>query len=192
MVSATTDHFNMHGLDADAILQFQSLADFKSATFNSGEFIFQSGLICNEMFYITEGITRSFYIHEDKEINLRLVASNNVAIQYSSFITQEPSIEYIQCLTPCSGFKISLRDLKKIRAGNTKADYFLRVLAENHYLAMERRLFTLQHKSGFERYQYFLERMPAEIVEQTPAQHIASYLGLTPESFSRIKRELNK
>lgn len=184
--------FEMHGLDAAEILQFQALVEFEPRTFKSGDYIFYAGETCKSLYYITQGVTRAYYIHEDKEINLRLTASHAVAIQYSSFISQEPSVEYIQCLTDCSGFKISLKNVDKIREKNPKTDYFLRILAENHYLAMEKRLFTLQHKSGKERYQYFMANMPTEVVKNTPAQHIASYLGITPESFSRIKRQLNK
>lgn len=176
-------------------LNLQALSkqfSFEPYFFNTGEMIYRAGSIINELFYITSGITRAYYLYEGKEINLRLVASGNVALQYASFITQTPATEYIECVTPCSGYRVKLNWQLCQDQSNALVQSYLRQLAENHYLAMERRLFTLQHKQGKDRYRYFIKHMPSEIVENTPDLHIASYLGLTPESFSRIKRELIK
>jgi CRP-like cAMP-binding protein len=187
-----TNAFTNHGTDADTLSEFASIADFLPASYKKNDLIYKSGEVSRSMFFITSGVTRAFYLHEDKEVNLRLVASDNVALPYSSFITQQPSIEYVQCLTDVEGYLISVKDMALLQKPNPAVDYFLRTLAENHYLAMERRLFTLQFKTGAERYAYFLENMPEEIMSNTPAHQIASYLGLTPESFSRIKRQLIK
>lgn len=176
-------------------LDLQALSkqfSFEPCSFNSDEIIYRAGHIASELFYIVSGVTRAYYLYEGKEINLRLVASGHVAIQYSSFITQTPSAEYIECVTPCSGYKVKLDQQVCKDQNNMLVQSYLRLLAENHYLAMERRLFTLQHKQGKDRYRYFIDQMPSEIVNNTPNLHIASYLSLTPESFSRIKRELIK
>ena len=63
-----------------------------------------------------------------------------------------------------------------------------RLMAEQHYLSMERRLRMLQHKSAAERWQAFRAAMPERIVHETPGYHVASYLGITPESLSRVRR----
>ena len=153
---------------------------------------YRAGEVCKSMFFITKGVTRAYYLYDTKEINLRLVASDNIALQYSSFITQEASLESVQCVTDVEGYMISVKNMASLRIENSSVDYFLRILAENHYLSMERRLFTIQHKTAVERYEYFIENMPEEVINETPAHHIASYLGLTPESLSRMRRQLNK
>ena len=173
-------------------IQYDGLAKYKPVSFGKNDMVFQAGQACQHMLYITSGVVRAFYIYDDKEVNLRLTASDNVALQYQSFITGEPANEYIQCLSDCEGYLIPISNAVKQQQSDAKQDYSLRVLAENHYLAIERRLYTLQLKSGLERYRYFLQTMPQEIINKTPSQHVASYLGLTPESFSRIKRQLNK
>ena len=69
----------------------------------------------------------------------------------------------------------------------TRNEALRRILAEGHYLSMERRLRMLQGKSAPERYAYFLEHMEPEIVRGMPGYHVASYLGVTPESLSRVR-----
>ena len=62
-----------------------------------------------------------------------------------------------------------------------------RVLAERHFLAMQRRVRMLQAGRAEDRYRVFLEEMEPDIIRLTPALHIASYLGITPESLSRLR-----
>jgi CRP-like cAMP-binding protein len=181
-----------NGLDAKSAAQYANATSIKPVSYKKNDIIFRTGKICNAMFYITNGITRAYYIDDDKEVNLRLVASDNVALQYSSLLSQEKSTEVIAAISDCSGYLIQFDNIDQLASTVPEHHKFLRTLAENHYLAMERRLYMLQHKSGLERYRYFLKTMPEEIIHNTPRQHIASYLGLTAESFSRIKRELNK
>lgn len=193
-MSATvnTKTFLNQGIDAETFERFTSMADFSFMSFKKNGMIYRAGEVCKSMFFITKGVTRAYYLYDTKEINLRLVASDNIALQYSSFITQEASLESVQCVTDVEGYMISVKNMASLRIENSSVDYFLRILAENHYLSMERRLFTIQHKTAVERYEYFIENMPEEIINETPAHHIASYLGLTPESLSRMRRQLNK
>ena len=183
---------DIQGYSDEHVESFQDFTRFIPMQFRKGDYLYRAGDICKQMFYISQGVTRAFYIHEDKEVNLRLTASHNIAVQYSSFISGDPSNEYIQCLTDCAGYALPLGKLENYRKPNADIDSYLRTLAENHYLAMEKRPYMLQLKSGKERYAYFMQAMPGEVIQHTPSQHIASYLGLTAESFSRIKRELNK
>ncbi len=168
------------------------LPRIKHRTYNKDETIFKPGDICNELFYMTGGLVRCFYILEEKDVNLRLMCDGSAVLAYSSFIQQSPSQEYIQCLADCEGYVFSLKDMKSIRDNVPQIERYRRLIAERHYLSMERRLFTLQFKTAEEKYQHFLEYMEEKIVNDTPAHHVAHYLGVTPESLSRIKRQLTK
>jgi len=161
-------------------------------SYSKEEYIYKPGDTCNELFYMVNGLVRCFYILEEKEVNLRLLCDGSAVLAYSSFIQQSPSQEYIQCLADCEGYVFSLKDIDSVREHVPQIELYRRMMAERHYLSMERRLFTLQFKTAEEKYQHFLEFMEARIVNDTPAYHVAHYLGVTPESLSRIKRQLTK
>ena len=121
---------------------------------------------------------------------MRLMTDRSAVLAYSGYITGSPSSEFIQCLDDCEGVEISLKTFESLRSINNRIDLMFRYLAEQHYLSLERRLFMLHHKTAKERYQYFCQVMEEKIVLSTPNQSVASYLGVTPESFSRVKRHL--
>ncbi len=160
--------------------------------FNKGELICRVGDKPTHLFYMTRGLVKCFYLAEGKEILLRLLTDNSAVLAYSGFITDSPSSEYIECLTDCEGIWLPIQSLENMRSDNPGIDIIFRYMAEQHYLSMERRLMMLQHKTSEDRYRYFCKTMESNIVESTPMHCIASYLGITPESFSRMKRNLIK
>jgi len=168
------------------------LPHIRYQSYAKGEYIFDINTTCNQLFYMLKGLVRCFYTLEDKEVNLRLMCDGSAVLAYSSFIQQSPSHEYIQCLTNCEGYTFSLKDIKPLSTKVPQIELYRRMVAERHYLSMERRLFTLQFKTAEEKYRYFIREMEEKIVSQTPAHHIAHYLGITPESLSRVKRQFNK
>ena len=152
-----------------------------------GEHLFRPDEVCRRLYFMARGLVRSYYLFDDKEVNLRLICDGSAVLPLTSLITQRPAQEHIQCLADCEGWWLSLEDMLHPRRA-AAWEPLRRVLAERHYLSMERRLLTIQYKSASQRWQYFKRTMEPRIVAETPAVHIASYLGVTPESLSRIKR----
>lgn len=153
-----------------------------------GDTIFSPGQVCRELFFLRQGLVRSFYIFDGIEVNLRLLCDDSAVLPFGSFVRRDPTDEYIQCLSDCRGFMLPLVGGTDGRFPMARHEHFMRILAERHYLSLERRLLMLQHKTAVERYAYFRQTMERKIVDETPAYHVASYLGITPESLSRIKR----
>lgn len=154
--------------------------------YEKNAYIHRAGEVCDEMFYITDGLVRCYYLYEDREINLRLLCEPSAAIALTSFVERQPSREFIQCMSDARGYRVRMRQMLDEVPGIT-GERIARIVAERHYLSMERRLLTLQRKSAAERYAYFKAQVEPRIVHETPGYHIASYLGITPEAFSRIK-----
>ena len=179
------DDFPLNSNELQALTPYISQKSFKKT-----ETIFPQGKICNELFIMHKGLVRCLYILEGKDVDLRLLCDQSAVLAYSSFIKQSPPVESIQCLQDFEGFMLSLRHIKTLRLQLPIITEYERIMAEQHYLAMERRLHTIQYKSAEQRYRYFIKEMPKKIVTETPAHHIAAYLGITPESFSRVKRKL--
>ncbi len=160
--------------------------------FSKGASICRVGDRADKLFYMTSGLVKCFYINDGKELILRLMADNSAVLSYSGFITNSPSSEYIECLQPCEGFLLPIAEIEKLRVEHPKIDLIFRYMAEQHYLSMERRLIMLHHKSAEDRYHHFCQTMEEKIVKETPKHCIASYLGMTAESFSRMKKKLTK
>jgi CRP/FNR family transcriptional regulator, anaerobic regulatory protein len=152
----------------------------------AGADIFAAGAVCREVLLLTRGLVRVYYHHEHREVNLRLLCAPAVVVELASLIRRAPSDETVQCLDDVEGVMLRLEDHRAAHPGET-AERLGRVLAEQHYLAMERRLRNLQWKTASERWRYFAEHMEADIVAGVPGFHVASYLGISAESLSRVR-----
>jgi len=119
-------------------------------------------------------------------VNLRFLCAPTVVVALSSFIRGTPAEETVEAVTEVEGFRSRLADFEDEHPG-VLAERMRRVLAEQHYLSMERRLRMLQWKSAAERYEYFVQHMEPDIVQGMPGYHVASYLGVAPESLSRVR-----
>lgn len=149
--------------------------------------LFARGVECRELVLLGTGLVRVYYVHGAREVNLRLLAAPSSVIALSSFIHRKPSEETVQALTDVEGVCFRIADFVDAHPGET-SERMRRVLAEQHYVSMERRLRTLQWKSARERYAYFVAHMEPSIVEGVSGVHVASYLGVRPESLSRVRR----
>lgn len=159
--------------------------------YGRGEHLFRSGDSAEELVLLTEGIVRSYYLHDDREVNLRLLSAPAAAVPYNSFLTRTPADESLQAITPVQGLRVRFAVFCREQPG-LLAEAMRRELAERHFLALQRRLRMLQSRTAAQRYAFFLQHMEPEIIAGTPAYQVASYLGITPESLSRVKADLEK
>lgn len=165
-----------------------SLAPYlRPVRYPAGAAIVREGEPCREVLVMTEGLVRCFYDHRGREVNLRLLCAPAAVVALASFVRREPASETLEAVEPVAGLRLRLRDFADEHPG-ALAERIGRVLAERHYLTMERRLRTLQWKSAQERYDYFCAHVEPAIVQRMPLYHVASYLGVTPESLSRVRR----
>jgi len=159
----------------------------RPVAYEAGQTIYAHGSVCTDLVLLSEGIVRAYYIHEGRDVNLRLLCAPAAVTAMRSLVTGEPSEEWVEAITPVRGFKANLD--RFARSGNGPlGDRLRRVLAEQHYLALERRLHMLQWKSVAERYAYFLAHADPVIVAATPGYHVASYLGVAAETLSRARK----
>lgn len=182
---------NENGISAENINFFDYFQYLTPKTYAKGDMITRIGDNVSQFFLMTEGLVRCFYLHEDTEVNLRFLTDRSLVTAFSAFINHSASQEYIECLETCHGYEMPIKTIQKLRQDNIVIEKLLRISAEQHYLALERRLRMIQHKSAADRYAFFQKAMPKKIVSNMPSYHIASYLGIAPQSFSRLKRDLD-
>jgi CRP/FNR family transcriptional regulator, anaerobic regulatory protein len=166
---------------ADAIRAFLTPCGYRR-----GEALFRVGDPVDDIVFLTEGLVRVFQSREGRDLNLRLLTAPSAALPYHSYLLSVPSDEGLEAITEVRGFRVRFRAFCAAHPGRVAAE-LQRVLAERHFLAMQRRVRMLQAGRAEHRYRVFLEEMEPDIIRLTPALHIASYLGITPESLSRLR-----
>ena len=149
-------------------------------------FLLKEGKVCKHLYFINKGLTRCFYNKEDKEVSSWFMKEGDLIISVESFFKQQPSYENIQAIEDCELFSISSDELQLIYKKFPEFNFIARVLTEKYYTMSEQRLFSLRMQRASERYALLMGQFP-EIIQRVPSTFIASYLGITLETLSRIK-----
>ncbi|MEM7105836.1 MAG: Crp/Fnr family transcriptional regulator [Bacteroidota bacterium] len=159
-------------------------------TFNKGEFLCRNGQIEQYLSVIYDGTCRGFYNNkEGEEISVAFMFPNDYVSAYYSFLTQSPSLMAIQALTPLTVVSISHDHLNLLCDKYKSAERIGRLNAERIYRRKEEREVALLTMSATERYLDLIKRSP-KLLQKIPLKQIASYLGIQPESLSRIRKQL--
>ena len=169
---------------------FASMLDKK--LLRKKEFLLRADEICRFDTFVTDGCLRSFYI-DDKgnEHNTLFAVEGWWTGDWYSFITQTPSRYFIEVIEDSIVLQISKSNLELLYNKIPKLERYFRILLQNAYVAQEQRIVQNLSKPAEERYVAFKEKYPA--LEQRIAQkHIASYLGITPEFLSMLRRRGQK
>ncbi len=157
-------------------------------TLEKGAFLNKEGDVCTSVAFITSGILRSYYhASSSEEITYCFSFKNGFINAYSSFITQEKSMENIQALTQVSLLLIPKHQIDRLEKSSPNWMKFQKTVAENNYIKLERRIFMLQKEKAEVRYQDLLTNNP-EIIQHIPLHYIASYLGISERHLSRIRK----
>ncbi|MCX2582550.1 Crp/Fnr family transcriptional regulator [Pedobacter sp. MR22-3] len=140
-------------------------------------------------FYILQsGIARAYSDGENQQITFWFGESGSVLFSFNSYINNKPGYENIELLEDSILIQIRLTDLFKLYNANTEIANWGRKMAEHELIATERRLIDRSFKSAAERYQEFAAHSPS-LLKRVALKHIASYLGVTQVTLSRIRAE---
>ncbi|MEJ7740639.1 MAG: Crp/Fnr family transcriptional regulator [Chitinophagaceae bacterium] len=167
-------------------LQQQLTISLKTITIPRKGFLLKKGQVCKNICFVEKGLFRCFYIKDDKEISSWFMKEGDVIISVESYFKQKPSYESIQALEDCQVLCVGYDALQSIYHSYPEFNYIARVLTERYYCLSEQRLFSLRMQRASERYHHLMNHFP-EIIQRVPSTFIASYLGITLETLSRIK-----
>lgn len=149
-------------------------------------FLLKEGNVCREIYFVSKGLLRCFYIKHDKEISSWFMREGDVIISVESFFKQTESQEQIQALEDSSLYYISYDEMQFAFANFSDFNTIGRILTEKYYVLSEQRLYSLRMRRASERYLFLLNHFP-QILLRVPLKYIASYLGITEETLSRIR-----
>jgi len=143
----------------------------------------------NTIYFIVKGAARIFYLDkEGKETNTWFLFENELLISVYSFYTGNPSFEYLETLEDCKLIAVKREKLDELYLKYMEFNFSGRKLTEFYHMRNERQANELRMLSAKERYQNLLDRNP-ELFQRISLGHIASYLGISQETLSRIRKQ---
>ncbi len=154
-----------------------------------GHVLVPLGGICRHIYYIEKGLSRSFYIKDGKEITEKFCAENSFTCSMHASITKEPDGRQIELLEPSIIWSAPYVDLEKLYDDHRDIERIVRHVIGNELVSVHQRLSDLLFRSAEERYNSLAESNPA-LLQRVPLGLIASWLGITQETLSRIRAKI--
>jgi CRP-like cAMP-binding protein len=182
------DHIkSYHPLSAEAR---EALNDcFEKLVLPKGAYLVTEGKVCRHLYFLEQGALRGYYNLEGKEITHWFAFANDFVTSFHSFITQQAAVENIQLLEGSILWAITKDNLTRLLNEYHDIERLVRIAYEKYYIRLEHRFVNAQFKTATERYQDLLIEAP-HIIERVPLGAIASYLGISQETLSRIRGKL--
>ncbi|PWK26487.1 CRP-like cAMP-binding protein [Arcicella aurantiaca] len=151
-----------------------------------GKILHKAGEICTTMYFVKKGVLRGFVNDENREITTWITADGELVSAICSFILQIPTHENIQTLEDCELVALSQPDLERLYLKHPSFNITVRKLIEIYYMHAEHRAYIVRLKKAEQKYQLFLKHY-GHLANRVPVKHIASFLGITLETLSRLR-----
>lgn len=176
-------YFDVNKEDLNKINSF-----FKPATLKRGDYFLKTGRHSDRLGFVQSGIIREFVYIEDKEVTKWISTKGYFVVDLSSFIFHKPARWNIQALTDCQLFIIDKDDYQKIGQVIPHWTRLEKLFIAKCFTVLEERILTHLSMTAEERYKH-LFNFNKELFNQVPLQYLASMLGMTPETLSRLRKK---
>jgi len=164
-----------------------------------GAIIHNIGEVAPQLLFIKNGLARSYTLDESgKDYTFSIYFNDDNAhmtnlfvVDYESFANQKPSRLEIEAIEDCEMVGVDYKDVEFVYNRLKKGERFGRLMNQEAYSYSHHRILDLQSKSAKERFEDFMQQTP-HLLDKVPQYQIASFLGITPEHLSRLKKEYTK
>jgi CRP-like cAMP-binding protein len=153
-----------------------------------GSYFLKEGQTCDKLSFIKSGYLRIFTNVADKEITQWIAGENYFITELSSMIFRTPSRWNIQALSDCELYTLSRKDYENLHLIVPEWPVLEKLFISKCFVTLEDRVFTFLSQTAEERYNHLFAYNPS-LFNNIPLQYIASMLGMTPETLSRIRRK---
>jgi CRP-like cAMP-binding protein len=162
---------------------------FKEKSYKKGDFFLEEGRICKHAGYVVKGLLRYYINHDGEEKTYAFSQENNFVCNYESFLPQSPSSKIIQALEDCEILVISHADLQTFFANIREGERFGRIVIESVFLQLLKDINSFYTETPELRYERFL-KTHGDLQQRISQYHIASFVGVKPQSLSRIRKRI--
>lgn len=167
------------------------LAQFKKVEFKKNEYLIREDKIANYYYFLESGFARSYAIDvEGNDVTTKFFTKHDIIIDWYSYFLKTPCRESILATTPCVAWKIYFDNFMKL----FKIEAFRevgRTRLVNNYFELKNHTVSMITDQAKDRYLNLVATQP-EVIHNVPLKHIATYLGVTDTSLSRIRKEILK
>ncbi|MEM6269111.1 MAG: Crp/Fnr family transcriptional regulator [Bacteroidota bacterium] len=153
--------------------------------------LIRPGQVENWFYYIQHGVTRGYFLHRGQDKSVGFAYHGDFLSAIDSWISRAPTAFYLQCLSPVTGLRIHYDDLQALYDRHKFAERWGRRLMEEILWGLGMREISVLAYSADERYERLMNNAP-HILQFVPQKHLASYLGMTAETFSRIRKKRSR
>jgi CRP-like cAMP-binding protein len=160
----------------------------REMAFPKGHILLRANKIESNIYFIKKGLVRAF-IERDNEVTFWFGKEGETVISMKSYVEEQPGYETIELLEDCELYELKTENLRKLFNEDVHIANWGRKFAEKELIKTEERLISRQFKNASERYLELMKDHP-ELLQRVQLGHIASYLGITQVSLSRIRAEL--
>lgn len=178
----------LHTIDHQVFTQIEEHIEIK--TFSKGDYLFRQDEVCKRIFWIKKGICRKFYLHDGKEITTEILFEDNFVSSAKSFVLQQPSNEFAQALSDVETWSLTKVKFDFLKTQHSELQSLDLKFVELYAIWLEERLFLFQTQDATSRYLKLLKEQP-HYIQQIPLTYIASYLGISLETLSRIRAKIS-
>ena len=162
----------------------------KQKTIRKRQFLLQAGEVSKYETFVVKGLLRAYTVDKSGYEHVVMFAMEDWWISdLYSFLTQTPASQHIDALEDTEVFLIEKNDLEKLYLQAPGFDRFFRILLQNAYVANQQRILSSISQTAEEKYLAFIKKYPS-LEQRVPQHQVASYLGITPETISRIRRAM--
>ncbi len=173
-------------ISADEFKEISSY--FRRVKKRKHQFLVEEGESVGKEYWVIKGCLKAYYLDQSgKEHILQFSTENWWATDHGAFFKQEKATLFIDCVEDCELLVISFEDREELCRISHRMEHFWRVKSNYGYVALQRRILSLLRLSAEERYLQLIETYP-DLIQRVPKRMIASYLGVSRETLSRLQR----
>lgn len=193
-----TDHLTPHAKLLALVRTMVSLTEADEAVLRSAfqpvtvprhMYLVEPGYVARQLYFINEGYVRVFSLHDGVELTTHLNCPPGFITSFNSFMSQLPAPDYVECLTDTHLLAVNRSDLDRLYAQSQTLAEFGRLIFTQSVAYNEQRTHDMVALSAEQRYLKLMAQHP-DIIQHVPLQYVASFIGIKPESLSRIRRQL--
>lgn len=171
--------------------QQELVASSKMSTFKRGEIVVREGQFSDKAYLIVQGCSRAYYLKNGKDISDWFAFENEFMAPIVSFFSSQPSPHYVEFVEDSIVLEFSKNTVDKLSDKHHDFERLIGKVVTGTMLGLCERLYTIQFNKAEDRYKHLISIHP-NITNRIPLTHIASYLGITLETLSRIRNPKNR